>query len=450
MTGARMGREFDAAAPYLAQYAAAKPGLPGCGVPWLARLRDEAIARFADLGFPTPRVEAWKYTDLTRLARTPFGEAGRTGGTAAGLPPGLLDRGETHRLALIDGRFAPHLSDLGTMPEGARLTSLAALADSDPAGLEAAFGRVDDADGAGLAALNTALMRDGAVLLLDRGTTIDKPVHLVNFVTSEKGAIAVHPRHSIVAGEGSRATVIETYAGNGRGRYWTNAVTRVAAGAGSALRYVKLQDEAAAAYHTGLLWIEQDRDSSVTGFVASVGAATARSEIRAAIVGEGASCRLDGGVLARGRQHGDITTEIDHRVPHGASRQTFKNVLDDRGRSVFQGRIVVRAGACKADARQSNRNLLLSPRARAEAKPELRILADDVKCSHGATVGELDRDALFYLESRGIDAAEARALLIEAFLGELIEAAPEGMARRRLRARIAAWVGTGHTLELAA
>ena len=446
-----MARGSDTTAPYLAQYASAKPTLPGRDIPWLGALREEAIARFADVGFPTPKVEAWKYTNLTRLARAGFGDVDGVAGIGLErLAPWLFDRGETHRFVLVNGRFAPELSELEMLPDGVTLTSLAALADSQPGSLESTLGRTAALNGAALVALNTALMRDGAVLVVDRNTILDKPVHLINFVATENEPIAVHPRNLVVVGERSQATIVESYAGDQPGRYWTNAVTEIVAHAGSVIHHVKLQEEAESAYHTGSVQIELGRDSTVNGFTASLGATMARSDIKAAVLGEGASCRLDGGVLVRGSQHGDITTEIDHRVPHGASRQMFKNVLDDRGRSVFQGRIIVQPDAQKVDAHQSNRNLLLSPRAQAETKPELQILADDVKCSHGATVGDLDRNALFYLESRGIDAARARALLIEAFLGELIETAPGEGVQRRLRALVGAWLGVEPMLEQAA
>jgi Fe-S cluster assembly protein SufD len=247
----------------------------------------------------------------------------------------------------------------------------------------------------------------------------------------------------VVAADGARASVFETYLGVADRAYWTNAVAEIVVGRDAEIAHVKLQREGEEGYHTGFSRVTVGRGGSYSGFVLSLGARLARTEIRVALDGEHASCRIDGAALLRGRQHGDVTTEIEHRAANGRSRQTFKNVLDDRSRSVFQGRVVVRRAAQKTDAVQSNRNLLLSPGAEADSKPELRIFADDVKCGHGATVGELDKDALFYLRSRGIGAEEARGLLIAGFVGELIDGVGEPAIADRLRRALDFWLAGG-------
>ncbi len=433
----------EAAAPYLAQFAEARPGLQGARAPWLGVLRDHAIERFAETGLPTSRMEDWRFTDLRRMARTEFAvTASDTTPELDWVAPWYLD-GPCHRLVFANGRFAPHSSDIGALPPGVRLQPLADAVSDDPDLLASDLGRCADRHDGALVDLNTAMMRDGLVLHLDRGVALDAPVQLVHVAVAPEEPVALHPRVLIVAEEGSRANVFETYLGIGGQSSWTNAVTEITVGSDAAIAHIKLQQESAKAFHTGFNRVAVASGGSYSGFVMSLGAQLARTETRVALDGEHASCRIDGSALLRGRQHGDVTTEIDHRVPNGESRQTFKNVLDDRSRSVFQGRVVVRKDAQKTDAGQSNRNLLLSPGAEADSKPELRIFADDVKCSHGATVGELDKNALFYLRSRGIDAGEARGLLIEGFVGELIDGVAEPAIAAQLRRALDGWLASG-------
>ncbi len=437
---------INEAAPYLAQFAAVRPDLPGAA-PWLGALRDHAIERFAETGLPTPRMEDWRFTDLRRLARTSF--AVPSSGPAPELDwiePWYLD-GPCHRLVFANGRFAPRYSDIGELPPGVRLQPLAEVVSDDPGLLASDLGECADRHDGALIDLNTAMMQDGLVLRLDRGAVLDAPVQLIHVAVAPDEPIAVHPRVLIVVADGARANVFETYLGVRNQISWTNAVTEIAVGPDAAVAHIKLQQESAAAFHTGFNRVTVARGASYAGFVMSLGARLARTETRVALDGEHASCRIEGGVLLRGRQHGDVTTEIDHRMPNGRSRQSFNNVLDGRSRSVFQGRVVVRQDAQKTDAGQSNRNLLLSPGAVADSKPELRIFADDVKCSHGATVGELDKDALFYLRSRGIDAKEARGLLIEGFVGELIDGVEQQAVAAQLRRSLDGWLAAARDDE---
>ena len=434
-----LSTKTDPTQDYVAAFEAAKTALPGAAQPWLAALRDDAIRRFADTGFPTPRVEDWKYTNLNQLTRAALAPSTAAAGDAD-VSAWVLERSNPYRVVLVDGCFAPGLSDLDGLPKGAVVTALSQTIDGDAAALEGRLGSVAALNGSGLVALNTALMRDGLVVRLARNAVIERPIHLIHLATDTGAAGSFHPRNLILADEGSEATVIETYAGQGGDAYWTNAVTEVDAGKGARVRHLKLQEEGSEAFHIGLAKVRLARDAAYESFVLSTGAALSRNEIRVAVEGEGASCRLTGGSLLRGRQHSDITSEIDHRVPHGESAQLFKNVLDDRSRSVFQGRVIVQPDAQKTDAHQNNRNLLLSPRAQADTKPELQIFADDVKCSHGATVGDLDTNALFYLLSRGIDAAHARRLLIEAFASELLGEIGQDALREDVSSRLSAWL----------
>ena len=411
-------------APILERFERRGSELPGAG---LSGKRTRALEAFANGGFPTPRAESWKYTNLARLARTDFDPIPEA---AAGSIPEDYCLAGADRIVIVDGRFDPDLSTVGDLPAGVFLAPLSASIEDMEDELS------PHGDGASLVALNTAFMRDGLVLKLSEGAVPDRPVQVLH-VTSQ-GGISTHPRTLVVAGAGSRTTVVETFVGSCS--YWTNAVTELRLAAGARVSHVKLQAESASAYHTALTRVGLGRDSGYDSTALGTGAALSRNETRVAFDGTGGECNLRGGLLLRGRQHGDNTTEADHRVPHTSSRQVFRNALDDAARAVFQGGVIVRKGAQKTDSGQSSRSLLLSPGTRADAKPELRIFADDVKCAHGATVGDLDRNALFYLQSRGIAPAEARALLIEAFVAEIVEAVPKGAARDHLAGAVSAWM----------
>ena len=436
-----MATGTEITAPYISRFAEIAATLPGGGLPWLAEMRAAAIDSFATTGFPTIRAEAWKYTDLRRMLRTDFTAAAEAAAPGQDVVARWQLDGEAHRLVFVDGRFAPALSDVSGLPKGVRLVSLDAAAEDMPELLQDRLGAASSANGDGLVALNTAFMAGGAVLRVEDGVVLDAPVHLLFLATDATADTINHPRNLIVLGEASQAAVVETFAGMDGAAYWTNPVNEIAVGQGARLRHVKLQAEGADSYHTALSRISLARDAGYQGMVLSAGARMARNEIRVRLDGQGADCRIDGATLLSGRQHADNTTEIIHAATDGTSRQVFKGVLDGTSRSVFQGRVRVEPGAQRTNADQLNRNLLLSSGAEADSKPELVIHADDVKCSHGATTGDLDSDALFYLRARGIGEARARALLIEAFIGELIEDAAVPAARPAMTACLEAWLG---------
>jgi Fe-S cluster assembly protein SufD len=282
-------------------------------------------------------------------------------------------------------------------------------------------------------------MQDGAVVRVADGVSVEAPVQLV-FVTTDGYGAEAHLRNLIVLAADSGATLVRTHVALGAATGFCDVVTEAAVGQGATLRHATLQNESASAFHMALTAVRIGRDATFDSFALSAGARLARNEIRVRLAGEGGDCTLNGIALVRGRQHADNTTDVDHAKPHCHSAQLYKNVLDERGRSVFQGRIHVGAGAQKTDAHQMNRNLLLSRDAQADSKPELIIHADDVKCSHGATVGDLDRDALFYLESRGIDETAARNLLVRGFAAEMMETISDEAVRAHLEAALTGWL----------
>ncbi len=401
-------------------------------------LREAAFARFAELGLPTTQDEEWKYTSLAPLAQVQFEPAaeGKLHGPTleqldrlAGGPPG----DGAVRLVFVDGHHRPELSSHAASSGGAFIGSLAAALAERPELVERELARHADYQRDALIALNTAFIEDGAFIHLPAGAVLQVPIHLLFVSTAPGKATVSQPRNLIVAGAGSQATVVETYAGLFDNVYLTNAVTEVVLGEGARLEHTKLQEESARAFHIALIQVTHGRNSRFTSHSVALGAALARNEVRALFAAEGSECTLNGLYMATGKQHLDNRTLIDHQSPRCTSRELYKGVLDGHSRGVFSGRVLVRMDAQKTDARQTNRNLLLSEDALVNTKPQLEIFADDVKCAHGAAVGQLDEDALFYLRSRGLDREATRSLLTYAFASEMVNLIPVGPQRARVR-----------------
>jgi Fe-S cluster assembly protein SufD len=385
----------------------------------LRRLRTEAIDRFAKLGFPSTRLEDWKYTDVAPLAKTPFRLAAGAHGNE--LPSGVsLTSADGRRLVFVNGRHSPSLSRTDPLPPGVTVSDLASALATHPECVEPFLARLAAFENDSFVALNTAFIGHGAFVHVGKGVDVHDVIHLF-FVSAASGdAQITHPRVLIVAEEGSRVAVVESYLGAG-GMYCTNAVTEVAVGPNAAVTHCRLQEESADAYHVATVQARQSADSRFRSHAVSLGARLSRCNVNTLLDGAGAECSLDGLYLARGGQHVDFHTTIDHARPHCTSRELYKGVLDERATGVFNGKVYVRPDAQKSDAGQVNRNLLLSDTATVNTKPQLEIFADDVKCSHGAAIGRLDPDHLFFLRSRGISREDARRLLIFGFANEVIE-----------------------------
>ncbi len=436
-----MAREHSIAFPYAERFGAVQAALPGGDLSWLAGLRTEAIARVRDSGLPTQRVEAWKYTSLNDLAKTEFAaaDAGSTEVPASAERDSLLPwDAPAHRMVFVNGRFRAELSDLGAFPANAILRPLADAVTSDGAVVQQHLGDIAPVNGNAMVSLNTAFWSDGVLLSLPAGLRLERPVHLIFVGSAADAPVAFHPRILVVAGENSTATLLESHVGSGR--YWSNPVTEIAIGQNAELHHVKLQAEAREATHLAYLKARLARGSRYDNFALSVGARVARNEVTVTLDGEGAEAGLFGGYLAGHGQHLDTTTLIDHAKPHGTSRELYKGALDGKARAVFQGKIAVRKDAQKTDAHMLNKTLLLSTEAEIDTKPELEIYADDVKCGHGATAGEIEEDALFYLRARGIGEDQARRMLIEAFLKEIVEGVSFAPAHDRLERLVSDWL----------
>lgn len=410
------------------------------GPSWLARLRRAAIGRVAEVGFPTVRLEDWKYTNVAPIAATPFRPAVEEAPDGLGseaIEPFAL-RAPGTRLVFVNGRYSAKLSSLAPLPAGARAGSLAEAIITDGAVVERHLARYADWEASGFTALSTAFVQDGAFVHLAPGTRVEEPIHLLFVATSPAAPALVQPRNLIVAGRASRATIVEHYVALGDDAYFTNAVTEVVAGEAAIVEHYKVQEESGRGFHVGTTEVRQERDSSFTSCSVSLGARLARNNLNVRFEAEGGSCELNGLYVVGSRQHVDTHTLIDHARPRCTSRQLYKGVLDGTARAVFNGRVIVRPDAQRTDAHQANKNLLLSEGAEVDTKPQLEIFADDVKCTHGAAVGRLGEDQVFYLRSRGLGDEAARTLLTYGFMSDVVGRIAVEPLRARLDALLMA------------
>ena len=388
---------------------------------WLKALRERGIARFGELGFPTTKMEDWRFTNVAPIAEARFelAKPSAVRHPPSAIAPFLIGDADQPRLVFVNGRFNAELSRNGAWPDGVTVGSLAAALARDPERVERHLG-AQAAHGA-LAALNTAFLSDGAFVHVPAGAQVDEPVQMLFLAVPGAEPLMVHPRTLVVVERGARAAVVETYAGPGDGRYWSNPVTELVVGEGARVDWHRVQREGPQAYHTGTSHSRQDRDSVVHLHAVALGGGLARHDIHTVLNGPGGEAILNGLYLPRGEQHVDHHTWIDHAAPHCETHEYFNGVLDEKARSVFNGRIIVRPGAQRTDSKQTNNNLLLSADAHADSQPQLEIYADDVKCTHGSTTGPLDDTALFYLRSRGVGADAARRLLTYGFAAEILD-----------------------------
>ncbi|MFN3233264.1 MAG: Fe-S cluster assembly protein SufD [Alphaproteobacteria bacterium] len=415
------------AIPYQAQFEALKSSFGA-----LAPQREAAFARYAKHGFPAQAREAWRYTKLSPIANADFAPAEPAPLTAADIAAHLIPDAIT--LVFVNGRFDDALSNLDQAEPGLTVESLQdAIARGDDLGdvLDNADAGPDDA----LVSLNTAMMADGALIRVADGARIEAPIHLLFFANRPGMA---HIRNLISLGASARATLVESYYGSTE-TYWTNVVNQIDLGDGAHLEHARAQEESKNAYHIGVTKLHLTDDASFNGVSVMRGGILARNEVQVTVSGEGADCKLAGVSLGRDKQVLDSITRFDHAVPNSTSDQLFKSVLDDQSHAIYQGKVIVRQDAQHTDATQANHNLLLARSAQASSKPELEIYADDVKCAHGATVGEMDASMMFYLKSRGLDEETAQKLLIDGFVTEVLERIPSTEIRDVIATDIAGW-----------
>jgi Fe-S cluster assembly protein SufD len=408
---------------------------PGQQPPWLLPLRKAGIASFAEQGFPTLKHEDWRYTNVAPIARLPFKpvfEAVADSAVDEMVKAAAFTQSAGHRLVFINGHYAPELSRIGVLPAAVRIQNLASALAEDSSLLEIHLGRYAQPDGNAFTALNQAFFTDGVFIYVPAGVEVADPVQLIFVSAAKQTGTTIQPRNLIIVEANSKLTVTESYVHTDNAAYFTNAVTELIVGSNAAVELVKFQDEAPDAFHVATIQGQFGRSSNVSIHSFALGARLSRNNIRTRLAGEGLECVLNGLYLTRGEQLADHHMIVEHAEPRCASHEYFNGILDDKSRGVFHGRILVHRLAQKTDAKQTNKNLLLSDDATANTKPQLEIYADDVKCTHGATIGQLNDESIFYLRTRGIGPETARRMLIHAFAGEIIERIKCEAAREEL------------------
>ena len=398
---------------------------PQGGPRWLQDLRDRAATKFSALGFPTVRDEEWRFTNISPIANAEFvtaanGHAARLSETVVS---GVLYSDAPYRIVVVDGRFRPELSHVQELGQGVRVGSLATAVTEQADLVQRYLGQLAEFGTKAFSALNTALAVDGAYLHIPDGVVLDRPIQLLFVATVPESSTPTmsHVRSLIVAGDRSQARIVETYAGPTGASYFTNAVTEIFVGEGAVVDHYKVQQESLEAFHVASMHVHAGRSANFSSHSFSLGGQIVRNDVVAVLDGEGAEVTLNGLYLADGNRLVDNHTSIDHAKPHCPSHEIYKGILGGKARAVFNGKIVVRQDAQKTDAKQTNRALLLSDDASINTKPQLEIFADDVKCTHGAAIGQLDEDAIFYLRARGLTYFEARDMLIHAFAGDILD-----------------------------
>jgi Fe-S cluster assembly protein SufD len=391
---------------------------------WLQSVRQAGIASFAEQGFPTLKDEDWRFTNVAPIARLNFqlaGQAAVNGAETKTLNESVFAALPGQRLVFVNGFFSAKLSSLKAVAGGVRIENLSTALAKDAALIEKHLGKYARTEKNSFAALNQAFFADGAFIFVPKGVEIAEPVQLIYISSAKKSGETIQPRNLIIAEANSKVTVVESYLSTGNVAYLTNAVTEIVAGESANVEHVKVQDEAASAFHIATISGEFGRTSKVNVHSFALGAKLSRNNIRTKLAGEGLECILNGLYLTKDEQLADHHMIVEHAEPHCASHEYFNGILDGKSKGVFHGRILVREIAQKTDAKQTNKNLLLSDDACADTKPQLEIYADDVKCTHGATIGQLNHESIFYLRSRGMSEDTARRMLIHAFAGEIIE-----------------------------
>lgn len=419
-----------------AEQAAAAAAAPVAAAP-LAALRAAGAEAFARLGFPTTRDEDWHYTSVSSLAATPFAPAAAGALPSAEALAPFTFGGAWPLVVFVNGRFAPSLSSLDRLPEGVRVLPLAQAAAELPELVARHLGALAPAGRDGFTALNAAFAGEGMVVHVAKEMVAEAPVHLLHVSDAAAAGTMRHVRHLLVVERHARATVVESHVALAEAPSFATAVVEAVVEDGAALQLLRVQREARAAWHVGTVEARQGRDSALTVFTYQSGGRLSRSNVYTVLGGEGAGCTINGLYLLDGEQHGDHQTRVEHLAPGCFSREAYKGLIDGRAHGVFNGKVYVHPEAQQTDGKQTNHTLLLSPEAQVDTKPQLEIFADDVKCTHGATVGRIDDTALFYLKSRGVGAELARQLLVYAFAADVLEtieqpAVVEGLERLTL------------------
>jgi Fe-S cluster assembly protein SufD len=405
----------------------------GADLAWLAKLRQDAFAQFAKSGFPSTSDEDWRFTNVTPIAKTDFQLVPKRSYESLRQPlHSYVIAGAACRVVFVNGYFTPELSAFSDLPAGVLVASLAEQIATHPERIEPHLGRYLNTERDPFCALNTVFIEDGAFIQVRAGTILEAPIHLLFVSIGEQGPLMNHPRNLILAENHSEVTVVEEYVSLGSSPVFCNAATELIAGEGAVVSHYRIEQENEGTFQISTLRIQQGQAANVSSHGVLLGGALVRNNVHPVLAGEGGECLINGLFLGRAREHLDNYMLVEHAKPHCESRQFYNGILDEQAHGVFHGRIVVHKDAQKTDAKQTNRNLLLSDDAQIDTKPQLEIFADDVKCTHGATIGQIEENALFYLRTRGIDEVSARRLLLEAFASECLDRMKQGPARTHI------------------
>ena len=407
---------------------------PGHRLPWLRKLREDAFESFCETGFPTTHDEDWRFTNLSSIIRTPFSLAEEPRATVlhsnfdSDLKPWRMD-GAAARLVFVDGQFVRHLSSIGALPPGIVISSLKQEIAMGGERLADHLGRYLNIQRDPFCALNTAFVEDGAFVHVSKGISLEAPIHLLFLSSGRDVSTMMHPRNLLLIEREAQATFIEEYVSVGDSTVFSNSATELVVGENSTVSHFMIEREHGKAFNVSTLRIQQERSANVASHSVLLGGGLVRNNVHPVLAGEGGECLINGLFVGTRQQHLDNYMYVEHASPHCSSRQFYNGILDGAAHGVFHGRIIVHRDAQKTDAKQTNRNLLLSDDAQIDTKPQLEIYADDVKCTHGATIGQIEENALFYLRSRGIDEVSARRFLLSAFARECVERISPGIAR---------------------
>jgi len=420
---------------YISNFKLFEKSLNGDGASEVHSLRRAAIARFSELGFPTTHDEEWKYTDISRLAKVPFKSVLHFDPHSVSdqtIEQFLFGNRRWQRVVFLNGHHSSGFSSKSSSAQGVKIENLAAALKNDSNFVRDHLAHYALFNEDPFTALSTAFFKDGALVVIPHGLILEEPIHLLFVSDGNEDEFVTYPRNLIIAEKNSQATIIESYVSLKDNRYFTNAVTEIVLGENAVLEHEKIQLESESAYHVGTLHTSQSRNSSFVSNSISFGGSLVRNNIRIVLDGEGAECTLNGLYVGTEKRLIDNHTAIDHAKPNCTSHEVYKGILGGKSKGVFNGKIIVRKDAQKTDAKQTNKNLILSDDASIDTKPQLEIFANDVKCTHGATIGQLDDEAMFYLRSRGIGLEEAREMLIYAFASDVIERILPEPLRERL------------------
>jgi|SRR5579859_2573563 len=422
---------------YLESFTEFQKVAAGRDLPWLRELREEAFARFCEVGFPTTHDEDWRFTNVSAIARTRFQLASKV--------PDEGSQGELEALRIpemrcqfvfVNGRFRPELSPVGKLPTGVKVGSLAEEIRSNPQAIESHLGRYLDIRRDPFSALNTAFAEDGAFVHIRKGAVVEEPIYFLFVSTGGHEALMSHPRNLVIAEAESEAAIVEDYVSLDGGTAFCNTATELVAGDSAVVSHYMIERENRQSFNISTLRIQQGRSTNIASHSVLLGGGLVRNNVHPVLAGEGSECLINGLFVGSGRQHLDNYMLVEHASPHCDSRQFYNGILDGNAHGVFHGRIIVHKDAQKTDAKQTNRNLLLSDDAQIDTKPQLEIYADDVKCTHGATIGQIEENALFYLRSRGIDETSARKLLLFAFASECLDRMKDGPVKTQVEGLI--------------